>query len=64
MAVFKNYNEFLDRPKITCPKCDWTGPGGQTKVGDTFGALTEYRCPRCDGYLALVTKPVIESRTQ
>lgn len=40
---------------VTCPKCNWSGPGSDIHQEDLF--LTdaiELYCPRCDGYMGFV----------
>jgi hypothetical protein len=43
----------------TCPKCDWSGTGRDTKIGDTFNDGSERHCPKCNHYFSFVSYPLI-----
>jgi len=48
----------FDRKSLTCPKCGWTGTGGQTHIADFYGIgkFKEVLCPKCDRHLGSLSR--------
>lgn len=48
----------LAKQSLTCPNCNWTGPGDDAVVIDFYGVTKtkEVHCPNCDEKLAILVK--------
>jgi hypothetical protein len=53
------YYEYKDQT-YTCKHCGWTGPGSETKSGDSFRDGYEINCPKCNEYLDFIVYPLIK----
>lgn len=41
----------------TCPKCNWSGPGRDASLRESYEAGAEYQCPKCDHYFGFIAYP-------
>ncbi len=42
-----------------CPKCNWSGPGSEAAIGETFNDGAEYHCPKCDHRFGFIAFPLL-----
>jgi DNA-directed RNA polymerase subunit RPC12/RpoP len=54
-----NYLEWKDN-QISCPACNWTGCGRETRAGELFADGAEFHCPECGEYFRFILWPTTQ----